>query len=149
MSMKKRGRLAKARRGLGRRLVVVDIENIAGGALTSAAAVVWAKQTLRHAVHLERADHVVIGTSHVGLLTIGCAWPDQRYVVRSGPNGADLALLEVLGENLPARFGRVVVASGMESLPMRLRASGGRGCMSLSFPTQPASRVAYGLRLLR
>jgi hypothetical protein len=50
--------------------------------------------------------------SHIGLLAVGFNWPRIRYVVRSGLNGADLALLDVLGENIAARFDQVVIASG-------------------------------------
>ena len=40
-------------------------------------------------------------------------WPHARYRIRSGPNGADLALLDVLHyENIPARFTHVAIGSG-------------------------------------
>jgi hypothetical protein len=97
---------------MGRRLVLVDIENIAGGACLSANAVRTVKSKVIDAANIGEADHVVIGTSHIGLLEVGCNWPGIRYVVRSGPDGADLALLEVLSENVPARYGEVVLASG-------------------------------------
>lgn len=58
------------------------------------------------------ADHIVIATSHIGLLHVGSNWGGVRYVVRSGRDGADLALLDVLSENVVDRFDRLVVASG-------------------------------------
>jgi hypothetical protein len=96
----------------GRRLVVVDIENIVCGACLTAAPVRWAKRVLTDMLHLRETDHVVVGTSHIGLLQVGCNWPHIRLEVRSGRDGADLALLEVLDENVPARFERIALASG-------------------------------------
>lgn len=95
-----------------RRLTVVDIENLIGGAVLHAKDVSWARRRLTAAGSLTSADQVVIGTSHVGLLHVGTAWTQQRYVVGSGPNGADLALLDVLAEDLPTKYGRVLLASG-------------------------------------
>ncbi len=52
------------------------------------------------------------GTSHIGLIPVGTNWDRARYVVRSGRDGADLALLEVIAENVVTRFESVVLASG-------------------------------------
>lgn len=95
-----------------RRLILVDIENVIGGAVRDRGAVVWAKAQVESLLELEQGDHAVIGTSHIGLLDTGCNWPHARYVVGSGPNGADLALLEVLEQNVAARYGEVVIVSG-------------------------------------
>ncbi|WP_409366232.1 NYN domain-containing protein [Mycolicibacterium septicum] len=65
------------------------------------------------AINLKPRDQIVIGTSHVGLLATGVGWPGPRIVVRSGEDGADLALLEVLlDERVNERFEEVVVVSG-------------------------------------
>ena len=95
-----------------RRLVLVDIENMIGGAVRDSDSVVWAKQQFDYLVDLRPGDHVVVGTSHIGLLETACNWPHARYVMRSGRDGADLALLEVLDEDVAARFGQVVIVSG-------------------------------------
>jgi hypothetical protein len=91
---------------------LVDIENITGGACLTDAAVRSAKQALAGTGQIGEADHVVIGTSHIGLVQVGSNWDGVRYVVRSGRDGADLALLNVLGENVAARFESIVLASG-------------------------------------
>ena len=96
----------------GRRLALVDIENIAGGACLSGGAVSAAKQAVLATGAIGPADHVVVGTSHIGLVPVGSTWVGVRYVVRSGRDGADLALLGVLDENVAARFQSVVLASG-------------------------------------
>ncbi|MCD4532503.1 NYN domain-containing protein [Nocardioides sp. cx-169] len=95
-----------------RRIVLVDIENLIGGAVLTAHQVDWAKTQLVIAIGLVDRDQVVIGTSHIGLVTIGTRWERQRYVVRSGDDGADIALLEVLAEDLASRYDEVVLASG-------------------------------------
>ncbi|NNC12120.1 NYN domain-containing protein [Planctomonas sp. JC2975] len=58
-------------------------------------------------------EQVVIGTSHIGLFNSKDAWPSARVRVRSGDNGADLELLDVLlTEHLEDRFDEVVLVSG-------------------------------------
>lgn len=96
----------------GRQIVLVDIENLAGGACISDRAVRSAKEALSGTGQIGAADHVVIGTSHIGLVHVGSTWDGVRYVVRSGRDGADLALLDVMAENVAARFETVVLASG-------------------------------------
>lgn len=96
----------------GRQLVLVDIENIAGGACLTESAVRVAKEALAGTRQIRTTDHVVVGTSHIGLVSVGSSWNGVRYVVRSGPDGADLALLDVLTENIADRFESIVLASG-------------------------------------
>lgn len=110
-----------------RRLVAVDIENLVGGACRHQRQVEWAKSALNGALSLEPHDQVVVGLSHIGLLAVGCSWPRIRYVVRSGPDGADLALLDVLAENISARFDRVVIASGDGAFATAARALASAG----------------------
>jgi hypothetical protein len=97
----------------GRRLVVVDIENVVGGAVMASEQASSAHLSIEDAVGLADGEQVVIGTSHVGVLATGLGWRGPRIVVRSGENGADLALLEVLtGERVEERFDEVVLVSG-------------------------------------
>lgn len=97
----------------GRRLVLVDIENIARGAVLLEEQAVNAHQALLEAVSLHGQEQIIIATSHVGLLATGWGWPGPRLVVRSGDNGADLALLDVIAdEHIAERFDEVVLVSG-------------------------------------
>ena len=58
-------------------------------------------------------DQVVMAASHLAFLNAALGWPSARYRVRSGPNGADLELLDVLQhEDVAARFTHVVIGSG-------------------------------------
>jgi hypothetical protein len=97
----------------GRRLVLVDIENLVGGAVVTTAQAADAHSTVEDAVGLDGTEHVVIGTSHIGVVPTGLGWCGPRLVVRSGENGADLALLDVLAtECIAERFDEVVLVSG-------------------------------------
>lgn len=102
-----------SRASSGRRLVVVDIENVAGGAIQTAEQAAWAHLAVDAACPLRTDDLIVIGTSHTGFVASGVGWPGPRIVVRSGTDGADLALLDVLRtERVAERFDSVVVVSG-------------------------------------
>ena len=58
-------------------------------------------------------DQVEVASSHLTLLNAALGWPHARYRVRSGPDGADLALLDVLRhENVAQRFTHVAIGSG-------------------------------------
>ena len=58
-------------------------------------------------------DQVEVASSHLTLLNAALGWPHARYRVRSGPDGADLALLDVLRhENVATRFTHVAIGSG-------------------------------------
>ena len=97
----------------GRRLVLVDVENVAGGAVTTHAATSWARLVVDSTLAVMDDEQVVIGTSHCGLFHVKDVWPHARVEVRSGPDGADLELLDVLTtEDLATRFDEVVLVSG-------------------------------------
>src|SRR5680860_493811 len=70
----------------GRRLVVVDIENVVGGAVLTTEQAVGAHLSINEVAALNGSEHVVIGTSHVGVVSTGLGWRGPRLVVRSGEN---------------------------------------------------------------
>lgn len=103
----------KQRAMTGRRLIVVDIENVVGGAVRDGGSARIARREIETAVGVRNTDQVVIGASHISALECGLAWPTARLLMRSGPDGADLCLLEVLmSENIGDRFDEVVLVSG-------------------------------------
>ncbi|MCU0259312.1 MAG: NYN domain-containing protein, partial [Solirubrobacteraceae bacterium] len=68
---------------------------------------------LVRAARITAHDEVILATSHATAKAVWFAWPAGRRLVRSGADGADLALLDVIhGEALADRFDRVVIASG-------------------------------------
>jgi hypothetical protein len=96
-----------------RALHVVDIENLAGAAVPSLDLVSRVQVRYVACLGFGADDQVVLAASHLGLLNAGLGWPHARYRVRSGNDGADLELLDVLEhENVAARFSHVVIGSG-------------------------------------
>lgn len=72
-----------------------------------------ARTVVESALNVLDGEQVVIGTSHVGLFNAKAAWPCALIRFRSGEDGADLELLDVLAtEDLAERFDEVVVVSG-------------------------------------
>ncbi|MFC0316521.1 hypothetical protein ACFQNE_13825 [Gordonia phosphorivorans] len=95
-----------------RRLVLVDIENAARGATTSIDHVRALRVEISHALDLGAWDQVIVGCSHYSLVSAKLGWPEARFVVRSGPDGADLALLEELARVDTSRFAELALVSG-------------------------------------
>lgn len=99
--------------GLMRTAHLVDAENLLGTATPSPAEVRWLTSCYGRRVGFGPMDQVVIACSHLAFITIGFCWRGPQYLLRSGPDGADLALLAALRhDHIAARFPRVVIASG-------------------------------------
>jgi hypothetical protein len=96
-----------------RTLHVVDVENLAGWPLPAIGEIRRLRDRYAEAVGIGSTDLVVIACNHNALLSVALGWPGARYRVRSGPDGADLELIDVLEhEHAAERFGRIVIASG-------------------------------------
>jgi hypothetical protein len=101
------------RRFPARRLHLVDIENLAGTSLPSLSQVREALSLYANRLAFGAMDQVEVASSHLTLLNAALGWPHARYRIRSGPDGADLALLDVLRhENIATRFTHVAIGSG-------------------------------------
>jgi hypothetical protein len=91
----------------------VDIENLAGDSLPTLSQVRQAQGLYADCLTFGAMDQVEVASSHLTLVNAALGWPHAHYRVRSGPNGADLALLDVLrNENIAARFTHVAIGSG-------------------------------------
>jgi hypothetical protein len=96
-----------------RRLHLIDIENLAGSSLPCLGQVRQALGLYADCLALGAMDQVEVASSHLTLLNAALGWPNAHYRVRSGPDGADLALLDVLQhENVANRFTHVAIGSG-------------------------------------
>jgi hypothetical protein len=96
-----------------RRLHLVDIENLVGHPLPSLNQVREARSRYTASIAVGAMDQVEVASSHLALVNVALGWPHARYRVRSGPDGADLALLDVLRrEDVAGRFTRVAIGSG-------------------------------------
>jgi len=111
-----------------RTLHVVDIENLAGAALPSLALVSEVQLKYLACLRFVADDQVVLAASHLALLNAGLGWPHARYRVRSGKDGADLELIDVLEhENVATRFSHVVIGSGDGRFGRAAASLAGRG----------------------
>ena len=96
----------------GRTLAVIDIENLLATADPTARSCI----ALRHVVQRllpETSVQIVNACSHHAARIAAFTWPEARWKFRSGPNGADLALIEeLIPIRLRKRFEHVVIGSG-------------------------------------
>lgn len=96
-----------------RSMHLVDVENLMGGTQFLSSDVTAIEAQYRELAGIKPGDHVVIGSSHFTAGAVWFGWSHARRVVRSGPDGADLALIRLMDEeDLAGRYGRVVVGSG-------------------------------------
>lgn len=109
-----RRRLMAARHRFPERtLHLVDIENLAGAAIPSLLQVMDVQGQYARCMALGADDHVVMASNHLALINAALGWPHARYRVRSGPDGADRELLDVIEyENVANRFTHIVIGSG-------------------------------------
>jgi NYN domain len=99
---------------IGRFLHLVDVENLAGGATFGEAEATAVRRAFEGVAPSGSVNQVVLATSHHAAVSAWFAWPaSARRLVRSGADGADLALLQVLAtEKVELRYDRVVIGSG-------------------------------------
>jgi hypothetical protein len=96
-----------------RTLHLIDIENLLGGAEFSINETARLADEYWPIAGVRPGDQTVLASSHHAARAAWFGWPDARRLVRSGKDGADLALVDVmLSEDIYRRFERVVVASG-------------------------------------
>jgi hypothetical protein len=101
------------RRLAPRRLHLIDAENLIGSCQPTYDEVMVCRERYAQLVRPGAWDQCVVASSHRAAPAVGFGWPDARRLWRSGQDGADLALLDVLeNENVCARYDRLVLASG-------------------------------------
>lgn len=98
----------------GRSLHLVDVENLMAGPELGDTVLREALVGYRTSAPVSDGDHVIIGANPQLGLAAKTAWPGARLVVRGGPDGADIALLEAVRDVdfIAARYDQIVVGSG-------------------------------------
>jgi uncharacterized LabA/DUF88 family protein len=77
--------------------------------------------------------HFADASAHINLLTAGMGWPNARYLVRSGKDGADIRLAEVMvDERIADRFDHVYIASGDGGLAPFVASLGAHGVRTVA-----------------
>lgn len=96
-----------------RRLHLVDIENLVGDPVPSLGQVRDVRCRYARGLSIGAADQFVVASSHLAFVNAAVGWPHARYRVRSGPDGADRELLDVVAyEDIAARFTHIAIGSG-------------------------------------
>ena len=96
-----------------RRLVLADVENLLGTGDPTEQAVVQIRQDLLDVIGDVSHTLFEVASSHHAAAAVSFGFPEGRHHWRSGPNGADLALLGVFESDWQVgRFDEVVIASG-------------------------------------
>jgi len=112
-----------------RRLHLVDIENLIGNPHPSTSHIRKCQTRYLDIAHPGEFDLVVVGCSHWYAKLVMFDWRGPRFVVRSGPDGADMALIEAWSDLAASteRFAEVLIASGdhiFTDLSSRIAAEG-------------------------
>lgn len=103
----------KTARPISRTLHCIDAENLSGSPLVSEQRLAAVRAYYLQAVSVGPFDQTIVATSHFNALPVGSAWPEGKYYWRSGKDGADLALIDAVKEQiLQSKFDHVVIASG-------------------------------------
>lgn len=108
-------RLVRARDPELRRVLhLVDVENLVGSADFSIADAARVHAAYERVAPAGSINQLILATSHHAALPTWLGFPaSARRLVRSGPDGADLALLELVHfESVASRFQHVVLGSG-------------------------------------
>jgi hypothetical protein len=92
---------------------LVDIENLVACPNPTVGEVEAAVTAIRGALPDFESAQRIVACSHHAAPTVAFAFPRARHLWRSGPDGADLALLDVLDvEQVDQRFEFVTICSG-------------------------------------
>jgi hypothetical protein len=97
----------------GRKIHLIDIENLTATPRPSRLDVERARQTYENAVTIGTRDHVILASARANLFSAYLGWPKARFLARDGKDGADICLAQVIvDERVANRYEAAVVASG-------------------------------------
>ena len=119
----------RTRQYLDRTLHLVDVENLSGGCDCSIEGVSETASEYLNLFPSGDTNLYVLASSVKNALSCGFGWPTSaQRLMRSGENGADLALLEAYEpQEIARRFCRIVIGSGdgiFTALAIKLAALG-------------------------
>lgn len=110
-----------------RRIILIDIENFNGHPVTTPAQARWCRRMLENWLNLQPGEQVVIAADITTVTNIHLVWPEARILSGRFENGADLRLLEVMEENLAARFTEMALVSGDRIYAEKISELAGQG----------------------
>ena len=93
--------------------MMIDIENLAASPSPTATEVQAVKAALGGIVPGFDDSQRIVACSHHAAPAVAFEFPGARHLWRSGRDGADLALMDVLeNEHVDERYGSVIICSG-------------------------------------
>jgi hypothetical protein len=111
-----------------RQLVFVDVENLSGQPCPTRLDVTSVESLVRELIPDLDQALCVIGCSHRAAKTVAFAFPGALHRWRSGPDGADIALLEEMSDmRIMRRFDQVTLFSGDGRFADRIAELAGAG----------------------
>ncbi|MBG0816060.1 NYN domain-containing protein [Planomonospora sp. ID82291] len=97
----------------GRAVHLLDIENLTASTRPSTPEVTAVMGLYRTIVPVGPMDQFIVAVNHNALVAVGIALRGVQLLARSGPDGADRALVEAaLDGRIDRRFDQVVIGSG-------------------------------------
>jgi hypothetical protein len=96
-----------------RAIHLLDVENLCGTPAFGGSDISRLRARYEELVPIGPRDHVVVAASHFRAKELLFGWTEARPLFRSGPDGADLCLLDVVfHEGIEGRYSKVVIGSG-------------------------------------
>lgn len=128
-----------------RRLVLIDVENFNGGPVHTPAQARWCRRMIDNWIKPKDGDIVVLAADVTTVTNVHAGWSNHRILPGHGDNGADLQLLEVMDENLAARFTELVLVSGDRIFAEKVSWLAGQGLPTTVYAHQAglAKRLAF------
>lgn len=110
----------------------IDIENLAGNGRLLSQDVVGVRDRFQQAVAPDEMDLFTVGCDSSNAFHVRSAFPGARLVVGRGPDGADLALIEAMQEDMQsgAWSTQVLLGSGDHIFAPILAAMAGEGAIT-------------------
>ena len=122
---------------------MIDIENLCGGPDQVAALGPYIRYLYEH-IASDRWMPVVATSSYTLRQhpSLWWSWPDARRLIRSGPDGADLALVEILNEPVADHCDTIEIWSGDHIFARSIRLLRDRG-KTVTVRGAPGSIASY------
>lgn len=95
-----------------RRLILVDIENFNGCPVKSTAQAKWCKNTLTRWLDIKEGEIVIIATDQSNIFNVNAGWKGPRLLAGTGPDGADLRLVDEIDRMMLGQFDEIALVSG-------------------------------------
>jgi hypothetical protein len=127
-----------------RQLVLIDVENLSGQPCPTRLDVAAVESIVRDLIPDLNQAQCVVACSHRAARTVAFAFPGALRRWRSGPDGADLALIEEMSDlRVMRRFDQVTLVSGdgIFAEPMAALAAAGIETTVVSWESQLSARL--------